>query len=157
MTLLGKTDGASAADGSSYLDIVSFIKAYGGHPKADLLELWKRIVLNIALSNTDDHLRNHSFILDANGWTLSPLYDVNPVPYGDELSLNINETDNSISISLAIDAAHHFGLSTKDAEQIADEMLAIVRDHWEQLARKYEIPRGKIEDMRPAFSACYQD
>lgn len=157
MTLLGKTDGASAADGSSYLDIVSFIKAYGSRPKADLLELWKRIVLNMALSNTDDHLRNHSFILDTNGWALSPLYDVNPVPYGDELSLNINETDNSISIPLAIDAAHHFGLSAKDAEQMAGEMLAIVRDHWERLARKYEIPRGKLEDMRPAFSACYQD
>ena len=122
-----------------------------------MLELWKRIVLNMALSNTDDHLRNHSFILDTNGWALSPLYDVNPVPYGDELSLNINETDTSMSIPLAIDAAHHFGLYAKDAEQMAGEMLAIVRDHWERLARKYEIPRGKLEDMRPAFSACYQD
>lgn len=157
MMLLGKTDGASAADGSSYLDIVSFIRAYGSHPKTDMLELWKRIVLNMALSNTDDHLRNYSLILGTNGWTLFLLYDMNPVPYGDELSLNVNETDNSISIPLAIDAAHHFGLSTKGAAKIAGEILAIVRDHWERLARKYEIPRGKMEDMRPAFSACYQD
>ena len=88
MTLLGKTDGASAQDGSSYLDLVSIIKSSGANPKDDLLELWKRIIFNMAVSNTDDHLRNHAFILKKNGWILSPLYDVNPVPYGDELSLN---------------------------------------------------------------------
>ena len=89
MTLLGKTDGASAADGSSYLDIAAFIKSYGAQPKKDLGELWKRIVFNMAVTNTDDHLRNHAFILTDKGWILSPLYDVNPVPYGDELSLSL--------------------------------------------------------------------
>ena len=97
MTLLGKTDGASAADGTSYLDIAAFIKSYGAQPKQDLIELWKRIVFNMAVSNTDDHLRNHAFIFTKNGWRLSPLYDVNPVPYGDELSLNVDEEDNSIN------------------------------------------------------------
>ena len=63
MTLLGKTDGASAADGTSYLDIAAFIKAYGAQPKKDLEELWKRIVFNMAVTNTDDHMRNHAFIL----------------------------------------------------------------------------------------------
>ena len=84
MTLLGMKDGASAADGVSYLDLAAFIKANGVNPKADLLELWKRIVFNMAINNTDDHLRNHAFIMSRNGWALSPLYDVNPVPYGDE-------------------------------------------------------------------------
>ena len=93
MTMLGKTDGASAADGSSYLELVSFIKANGAAPKRDLTELWKRIVFNMAVSNTDDHMRNHGFILKADGWHLSPLYDVNPVPEGDELSLCVNEDD----------------------------------------------------------------
>ena len=78
MTMLGKTDGASAADGSSYLELVSFIKANGAAPKRDLTELWKRIVFNMAVSNTDDHMRNHGFILKADGWHLSPLYDVTP-------------------------------------------------------------------------------
>ncbi|MGM9948063.1 HipA domain-containing protein [Floccifex sp.] len=105
MTLLGKVDGSSAADGCSYLDIVSFIKAYGSHPKDDLLELWKRIVFNMAISNTDDHLRNHAFILTKNGWNLSPLYNINPVPYGDELSLNVDEQDNQINIEIAIKTA----------------------------------------------------
>lgn len=157
MTLLGKTDGASAADGSSYLDLVSIIKSSGSNPKNDLIELWKRIVFNMAVSNTDDHLRNHAFILKKNGWALSPLYDVNPVPYGDELSLNVNEDDNRISISLAIETAHHFGINEKDARIIAGNIIGTVRDNWEKLAVKYGIPRGKIEDMRPAFSACYEE
>ena len=74
-------------------------------PKQDSVELWKRIVFNMAVSNTDDHLRNHAFIFTKNGWRLSPLYDVNPVPYGDELSLTVSEEDNSINIDLAIQTA----------------------------------------------------
>lgn len=156
MTLLGKTDGASAADGSSYLELVSIIKSSGSNPKSDLTELWKRIVFNMSVSNTDDHLRNHAFLLKKSGWTLSPLYDVNPVPYGDELSLNINEDDNRISIPLAIETAHHFDIREEDAKKMANEILATVRDNWEKLAVKYSISRSKIEDMRPAFSACYE-
>ena len=156
MTLLGKTDGASAADGSSYLDLVSIITSNGANPKEDLIELWKRIVFNMAVSNTDDHLRNHAFILKKNGWTLSPLYDVNPVPYGDELSLNVNEDDNRISIPLATRTAYRFNITEEDAKRMADEIITTVRDNWEKLAAQYGIPRGKIEDMRPAFSACYE-
>lgn len=68
MTMLGKTDGANASDGSSYLEIVSFLKANGSKPKEDLEELWKRIVFSMAVSNTDDHFRNHGFILEKSGW-----------------------------------------------------------------------------------------
>ena len=156
MTLLGKTDGASAADGSSYLDIAAFIKSYGAQPKKDLGELWKRIVFNMAVTNTDDHLRNHAFILTDKGWILSPLYDVNPVPYGDELSLNVDEEDNSISIDLAVQTAVRFGISESDAEMQAEEILKIVRDNWEKTAARYGLTRRQIEEMRPAFSACYE-
>ena len=156
MTLLGKTDGASAADGCSYLDIAAFIKSYGAQPKKDLGELWKRIVFNMAVTNTDDHLRNHAFILTDKGWILSPLYDVNPVPYGDELSLNVDEEDNSISIDLAVQTAVRFGISESDAEAQAEEMLKIVRDNWEKTAAEYGLTRRQIEEMRPAFSACYE-
>ncbi len=156
MTLLGKTDGASAADGTSYLDMAAFIKSYGAQPKQDLLELWKRIVFNMAVTNTDDHLRNHAFILTEQGWILSPLYDVNPVPYGDELSLNVDEEDNSISIELAISTAVRFGISETDAKDYAKNILAIVRENWEKTASSYGLGRRQIEEMRPAFSACYE-
>ena len=156
MTLLVKKDGASAADGSSYLDIAAFIKSYGAQPKKDLIELWKRIVFNMAVTNTDDHLRNHAFILTDKGWILSPLYDVNPVPYGDELSLNVDEEDNSISIDLAVQTAVKFGISKSDAEAVAEDILQIVRDNWERTAAGYALTRRQIEEMRPAFNACYE-
>lgn len=155
MTLLGKTDGASAEDGTGYLDIASFIKSYGAHPKEDLLELWKRITFNMAVSNTDDHLRNHACISSKDGWTLSPLYDVNPVPYGDELSLLVDEGDSSISVHLAVATALRFGIQSNAAETIAGDMLAIVRNNWEGLAKEYGLSREQIDYMRPAFSECY--
>lgn len=155
MTLLGKTDGASAEDGSSYLDIADFIKSNGIQAKEDLIELWKRIVFNMAVSNIDDHLRNHAFIFKNKGWTLSPLYDVNPVPYGDELSLNVDENNNSIDIELAINTAIKFGISIEDAKKYANDIQKTVRDNWEITARKYGLSHGQIEEMRPAFSACY--
>ena len=156
MTLLGKTDGASAADGTSYLDIAGFIKAYGANPKRDLIELWKRIVFNMAVTNTDDHLRNHAFIFSTKGWTLSPLYDVNPVPYGDELSLLVDEDDNRISIELAVQIAPRFSITKKDALIYAEDIMSVVRDNWEKLAKEYGLSRGQIEDMRPAFDVCYR-
>lgn len=152
MTLLGKTDGASAADGSSYLDIAAFIKANGARPKEDLVELWKRIVFNMAVSNTDDHLRNHAFLLSDVGWILSPLYDVNPVPYGDELSLNVNENDNRISTDLAIEAAPRFGIKEVEAVKYITEIVSTVDNNWEKLACNYGLSRRQIEEMRPAFS-----
>lgn len=152
MTLLGKTDGASAEDGVSYLDIASFIKANGARPKADLEELWKRILFNMAVSNTDDHLRNHAFVLTNTGWTLSPLYDVNPVPYGDELSLNVDEEDNRISLELILKTAPRFGISGIEAEGYADEIIRTVQENWCDLAKQYGLSRVQIEDMRPAFS-----
>ena len=155
MTLLGKTDGASAEDGASYLDIAGLIKSYGAKPKSDLTELWRRIVFNMAVTNTDDHLRNHAFILTNNGWILSPLYDVNPVPYGDELSLLVDTEDNSINVELAIKTAPHFGISQNEAINISGGILSVVRDNWERLAKEYGLSRGQIENMRPAFSACY--
>ncbi|MBQ6343071.1 MAG: type II toxin-antitoxin system HipA family toxin [Anaerolineaceae bacterium] len=155
MTLLGKTDGASAADGTSYLDLAAFIKAYGANPKADLRELWKRIVFNMAVSNTDDHLRNHAFILSRNGWRLSPLYDVNPVPYGNELSLNINESDNRIDADLAIDTAERFGIGKNEAAKIAAEIIKTVGSNWQRIASGCGISRGQIESMRPAFGLSF--
>mgnify|MGYP004556569291 FL=1 len=137
------------------MDIVSFIKAFGSNPKTDLMELWKRIVFNMAVTNTDDHLRNHAFLFTDNGWKLSPLYDVNPVPYGDELSLLVDDRDNSISIELALNTANRFGIQRGVAENMAEEILTIVRNNWEKKAKEYDLSRGQIEYMRPAFDACY--
>jgi len=89
------------------------------------------------------------------GWSLSPLYDVNPVPYGDELSLNVDEDDNTINIELAVHTAVRFGISEEAAKAIAEEMLKTIRDNWEKTAYRYGLTRRQTEEMRPAFSACY--
>ncbi len=130
--------------------------SYGANPSNDLRELWRRIVFNMAVSNTDDHLRNHAFILTKRGWILSPLYDVNSIPYGDELSLNVDEEDNSISIDLAVETAIRFGIVQANAKEAAEEILKVVRDNWGKLASGYGLSRRQVEEMRPAFSACYE-
>lgn len=154
MTLLGKTDGASGQDGSSYLDLASFIRQSGASPEQDLKELWRRIVFNMAVSNTDDHLRNHGFILTENGWRLSPLYDVNPVPYGETLALNISMDDNFISMELVVSVAKYFNINEKEAKKAVNEIGMTVREHWERMAGKCGLSRRACEYMRPAFEMC---
>lgn len=152
LTLLGKTDGASASDGTSYLDLAAYIRTNGSEPKQDLVELWKRIIFNMAVSNTDDHLRNHGFILAPTGWKLSPLFDVNPVPFGNRLSLNVSENDNSIDLLLAIEVSDYFGISKGDAKEILIAICDTVQKNWVKIADGYGVSRGEIEYMRPAFS-----
>lgn len=154
MTLLGKVDGASSDDGSSYLDLASFLRMNGANPRDDLIELWKRVVFNMAVSNTDDHLRNHGFLLSKNGWRLSPLYDVNPVPYGDTLSLNVSLEDNLISFELAVQTAELYGIEKAQAEKMVREIAKTVGGKWIRAAEQYGLSRNAIEYMRPAFSLC---
>jgi len=151
--MLNKVDGASVSDGSSYLELADFIIQNGAKPNEDLKELWKRIVFNMAVSNTDDHLRNHGFLLTTNGWRLSPAYDVNPQTNKDELSLNVNDEDNSIDINLAIETSRFFQLDRNEAKNLAEKICLIVREGWEGTARRYGLSRGQIEIMRPAFEA----
>lgn len=153
MTLLGKTDGV---DGCSYLDIASIIRQYGEVPKRDLLELWKRMVFNMAVSNTDDHLRNHGFLLGKEGWRLSPAYDVNPNIYGEALSLNIDSNNNSIDFGLALSVSRLYDISEKVAKESINEIKNVVEKNWRSLAMKYGLSRSEIEEMSPAFDMMYK-
>ncbi|MCR5154604.1 MAG: HipA domain-containing protein [Lachnospiraceae bacterium] len=94
---------------------------------------------------------SYSFEYD-NGWKLSPLYDVNPVPYGDELSLLVDDKDNSISIPLATSIAPRFGITAEKAEKLAEEIQMVVKSNWERMAKECGLSRGQIENMRPAFN-----
>ena len=120
-----------------------------------LLPNWEHFMWSRAGVANITHLRNHGFILTQTGWRLSPLYDVNPVPYGEDLALNVSEDESVISFDLAIETAQYYGLSQNEAEKIVDEISTTVRDNWERLASEYGLSRGNIEKMRPAFSACY--
>lgn len=152
MTMLGKSDGADATDGSSYLEMVSFLKANGAKPKDDIIQLWKRIVFGMAVSNTDDHFRNHGFLLTESGWILSPMYDVNPDIFGEYLSLNVDTDNSMIDLNLAIEASKYYGIMKKDAVIWADEIIHTVNDNWRALAGRYGISRSETERMSLAFS-----
>lgn len=95
LTLLGKRDGDSADTVVGYLDIAEFIIKNSARTNHDLEQLWRRILFNVCVSNVDDHLRNHGFLLEDKGWILSSTYDLNPSPTGNGLSLNISKEDNS--------------------------------------------------------------
>ena len=150
MTVLGKTDGESAVSGASYLDIAQAIRQYGSNPKEDLRELWKRIAFSIAVTNTDDHLRNHGFIADAKGLRLSPMYDVNPNPDGRALSLNIDENDNSLDFNLVLSVAPYFDLPQDDAATEICKIKDAVKN-WKLVAAKYGVSRQQISLMGSCF------
>lgn len=150
MTLLGYRDGEDA-DGASYLDLVEFISRHGAAVEKDLVELWQRIVFSICVKNTDDHLRNHGFLLTDKGWLLAPAYDINPNEYGTGLSLNITEESNALHLDLAMEIASYFRLTDKKAMQIVQKINTTIND-WRKLATSYKIPRAEIERMANAFS-----
>jgi serine/threonine-protein kinase HipA len=149
ITLLGHTDGADAAT-ASYIELAQFISRHGAAVDKDLEELWRRIVFSICVKNTDDHLRNHGFLLTPEGWLLSPAYDVNPNEYGESLSINISETDNSLEIDLAMEVAGIFRLNDKQAKKIIDKITKSVAG-WKAVAGKYKIAKREIERMAMAF------
>ncbi|TNE81229.1 MAG: type II toxin-antitoxin system HipA family toxin [Bacteroidetes bacterium] len=151
MTMLGFADGQ---DGASYLDIVDFLTSHGRNVKNDLKELWRRIVFNISVSNTDDHLRNHGFILHPEGWVLSPAYDINPVETGTGLSLNISESDNTLDFDLALKVKNYFRLDEEEAHQIISEVTEAVIN-WKAVAKKYGISNAECELKSRAFKAAH--
>lgn len=138
-------------EGASYLDLAEFLTNHGSNTKSDLAELWRRIIFNIAVSNTDDHLRNHGFIYHKGGWLLSPAYDINPVTPAVGLHLNINEDDNSLNYELAIEVIDFFQLTESDAQQIKDEVMASV-SNWQAVATKVGIGRAEQQFMASAFN-----
>ncbi|MEX0287950.1 MAG: type II toxin-antitoxin system HipA family toxin [Flavobacteriaceae bacterium] len=150
MTMTGNTEETIKDASPSYLEIVEFIENNGMDVEANLHQLWRRIVFNIAISNTDDHLRNHGFILTDKGWVLSPAYDLNPSVEKDGLSLNIDMDDNSLNFDLVRSVGEYFRLSEKEMEAILDEVLSVVKD-WKSVAEAIGIKSSEMELMEGAF------
>ena len=147
MTLLERKDGE---DGASYLDLAEIIIQSGAQPDRDLEELWRRIVFFVCVSNVDDHLRNHGFLLEKTGWSLAPAYDMNPVATGDGLILNISETDNAQDLTLVRSTASNFRLNSARADQIITQVTEAVRG-WRVEAAALGLSRAEQDRMAPAF------
>lgn len=150
MTLLKHVDGDAAATGASYLELVEFLSKEGARATEDLEQLWRRIVFFICVSNTDDHLRNHGFMLQPKGWSLAPAYDMNPVATGDGLQLNISESDNAQDLDLALSVTEYFRLKKPQAEKIISDVAQTVKS-WRSVASSAGIGAGEQERMSHAF------
>jgi serine/threonine-protein kinase HipA len=152
MTMTGNNEDILKNTTASYLDIAEVIQQYGANIKEDLAQLWKRIIFNILISNTDDHLRNHGFILSNKGWILSPAYDINPSVDKNGLSLNIDMDNNDLDIELAKSVGEYFRLNMNAMNNIILEVAQAV-NQWEVLANKIGISRIEQEIMRNAFKS----
>ena len=150
MTLLQHSDGDDASTGASYLELAEFLIRQGAEPGRDLEQLWRRIVFFICISNSDDHLRNHGFLLHPTGWRLAPAYDMNPIATADGLKLNISETDNTQSLELAREVAIYFRVKPRRTTEIIKEITTQVNT-WRKIAKSIRISAGETDRMAPAF------
>jgi len=150
MTMTGNNETTIRDNPASYLDLALFIQERGGSIKEDLTELWRRIIFNMAISNTDDHLRNHGFILNNQQWRLSPAYDINPSTDKDGLSLNIDEHSNALDFDLAISVGEFFRLNKAEMDKILIKVRAVV-SNWKKTAKEIKISKTEIELMQTAF------
>lgn len=151
MTMTGNNEETIKKQPASYLDLVEFIQRYGTNVKENLEQLWRRIIFNIAISNTDDHLRNHGFILSKEGWILSPAYDLNPSIDKSGLALNIDMDNNALDFDLAKSVGEYFRLSNKQMEKTMEEVFRAVKN-WKHIAEQIGISRAEQELMAKAFN-----
>ncbi|WP_163400635.1 type II toxin-antitoxin system HipA family toxin [Flavobacterium fluviatile] len=150
MTMTANNEDTIRDNHASYLDIAEFISNYGANIEANLHQLWRRIIFNIAISNTDDHLRNHGFILTKEGWILSPAYDLNPSIDKDGLALNIDTDNNALDFELAKSVGEYFRLNKQQMEAIMEEVLKAT-SAWKTIAKEIGISRAEQELMNNAF------
>lgn len=150
MTMTGNNEDTIRDDPASYLDLAEFIQFSGAENAKDLQQLWRRIVFHIAISNTDDHLRNHGFVLSDEGWRLSPAYDINPSIDKNGLSLNIDTESNALDFELVKSVGSYFQLDNKQMDSILNEVKDAV-SQWKTLAQDIGISRQEKQLMEGAF------
>lgn len=151
MTMTGNNEDTIRDNPASYLELAEFIQNHGAMVNDNLEQLWRRIVFNIAISNTDDHLRNHGFILTNQGWILSPAYDLNPSIDKDGLVLNIDMDNNALDYDLVKSVGEFFRLDNKQMDNIIQEVLAVVAT-WKETAKEIGIPNKEQALMGRAFN-----
>ncbi len=149
LTLLGLTDGCDAKTGNGYLDIVDFILQNCCDVEQNLRQLYRRVAFNIAIGNSDDHFRNHGFLLTPRGWTLSPAYDMNPT-LNEYQALLINSTTNHADLQVLLDSSEEYMIGKDEAVRIIEEVKAGVR-HWKSIASRLGIAKREMDVFEQVF------
>lgn len=150
MTLLGLTDGCDAKTGNGYLDIVDFILQNCCDVEDNLRQLYRRVAFNIAIGKSDDHFRNHGFLLTPKGWTLSPAYDMNPT-LNEYQALIINSTTNRADLQVLLDSSEEYMIGKEEVGRIINEVKDVVR-HWKSIATRLGIAKREMD----VFEQVYQ-
>jgi serine/threonine-protein kinase HipA len=143
MTLLGLTDGCDVKTGNGYLDIVDFILQNCCDVEDNLRQLYRRVAFNIAIGNSDDHFRNHGFLLTPRGWTLSPAYDLNPT-INEYQALLINSTTNHADLNVLLESSEEYMIGKEEAKRIIDEVKAGVKQ-WKSIAIRLGIAKREMD------------
>lgn len=149
MTLLGLNDGDNASTGHGYLDIVDFIIQNGTDVETNIQELYRRVAFNICIGNTDDHFRNHGFLLTPKGWTLSPAYDMNPT-LNEQQSLLISVSSCESDLNILLDACENYMINKETATKIINEVRNAVKS-WRTLATRLGIAKREMESFAQKF------
>ena len=149
MTLLGLTDGCDAKSGNGYLDIVDFILQNCCDVEQNLRQLYRRVAFNIAIGNSDDHFRNHGFLLTPRGWTLSPAYDMNPT-LNEYQALLINSTTNHADLQVLLDSSEEYMIGKEEAGHIINEVKTGVK-HWKSIAIRLGIAKREMDMFEQVF------
>ena len=143
MSLLGFDDGAGSSTGNGYLDIVDFILQGCVNVQQNLRELYRRVAFNVMFGNTDDHFRNHGFLLTPKGWTLSPAYDINP---GIKLHqcLLIDQYTEQSDVDTLLHASDSYMLEQQEASEIIVEVRSAIKN-WRATATELQLSHKKLE------------
>ncbi len=150
MTMLGLTDGQNASTGNGYLDIVDFIVQSCCDVEKNLQELYRRVAFNIAIGNSDDHFRNHGFLLTSKGWTLSPAYDLNPTLSRDQ-SLLINAYTTESNLDILLESCGDYMLTANVASQIIGDVNNALST-WTQVATTIGLPQSEQNMFKDRFA-----
>ncbi|WP_300958522.1 type II toxin-antitoxin system HipA family toxin, partial [Bacteroides acidifaciens] len=153
LTLLGLTDGDNASTGYGYTDIVDFIVQHGSNVEQNLEELYRRVAFYIIVGNSDDHFRNHGFLLTRKGWELSPAYDINPT-LADNQSLLINRSTSESDLNILLASAGDYLLSTEKAKSIINEVKTVMK-LWRSEACKLGLPQRDIDQFARRFDSRF--
>lgn len=133
LTMLGLQDGAGADEGYGYLDIVDFIIRGCTDVENNLRELYRRVAFNICIGNSDDHFRNHGFLLTARGWTLSPAFDMNPTLNAHQ-GIMISRYTNESDLDALLKASDDYFIHRDEAAAIISSVKSALKD-WQKVAK----------------------
>ena len=147
--------GLSSGQSAYYTDIADLLRAHAADVKAELRELYRRILFTILVSNNDDHLKNHGLLHRGGGrWSLSPAFDINPQPHRQRhLETGISElSGNAASIEAALEAALFFEVGADDAASTLAGMVGKVAERWRGHCRAAGMTGSEIKQLENAFN-----